>query len=180
MATEYTSDQIQAMQAFNEATRPITLSQIVDSIVGIVSDAEDGELTPEIVALLDTLNLTLEQKVEAYHLAHKRLGAEAEACESVALDYNTRAERKAKRAKQLREHLQSEMERLGTPKIKTATVTAYTQPSESVECEDVSKLPPEYVVQSSRPDKELMKKDLKAGKVLGFAWLKKSTHLRFR
>lgn len=180
MPGEYTAEQLATMRAFNDATKPVTLSEIVDSIVSIVADAEDGELTPEMCAQIDALNLSLEQKVEAYHLAYKRLNAEADACKTVAGDFSAKAERKREHADKLRERLRAEMERLGTPRIKTATVTAYTQESESVECDDVANLPPEYVVQSPRPDKKRMADELKAGKVLGFAWLKRAAHLRFR
>jgi hypothetical protein len=184
MATEYTSEQLQAMREFNEATRTIPLTEIVDRILKIAEDTSgaDGELSPEACERLEALNLSLEQKTQAYHIVCRRLECDADACSSIANEMSGKAAAKINQAKRMKARLQAELERLGVQRIKTPTVTAYTQESESVECEDLANLPPEYVVtvEASRPDKKRMAEELRAGKELGFAWLKRATHLRFR
>lgn len=170
-------------RAFNEATKPWSLSGVVSQILAVQQQAEDddGELSPAACELLDKLNTTLEQKVQAYHLLCARLEGDSRACKELAKEFAERGKSRETHARKLRDRLQAELERLGTTKVKTATVTCWVQDSPpSVECEADDLIPDDYMVVTKKPDRARMLEALKAGKELAFAWLTHGTHLRFR
>lgn len=187
-ATE-TSAELQ--RAFMASTKPRTLADIVDALVGIMCDVDgaEGEVTPDQETQLDALQLTLEQKVEGYAAAYAQLNAEAEACKEIAQRYAAKSKQREASADRLRTRLYLEMQRLGRDVIKTPTASARIQASpDKLELEDgddaalLAKyhVPDEYIVTTRKIDRRAVLAALKVGLELPFAWITKSSHLRFR
>jgi hypothetical protein len=185
------TDTTHLQREFTAATAQRSLTQIVDQILTILQDVDtaDGEVTPDQDALLATLDLSLEQKVEAYAAAHARLGAEAEALKDLAKTYSTKAKARETSAELLRMRLHAEMSRLGRDVVKTPTASARIQASpdrlELEEQDDAALfsrffVPDELIVTTRRLDRKAVLAALKSGRELAFAWIGHNTHLRFR
>ena len=141
-------------------------------------------MLPEACEALDALNLTLEEKVEAYHVVHEQLREECSANKSLEAYYACRARVAAARADRLKARLFEQMQRLGTSTVKTQTVRASIELSpESVEIDEgtpIEALPPECVITERKVSKRTLQRLLLDGVVLPYARLVRGTHLRFR
>jgi hypothetical protein len=160
-----------------------TLHEIASAIIDAAQVNDDGELTDESIAALDALNLTLQQKVEAYHYVYAALTTKACASKELAAYYEKRAKAPKAAAERLKERLRHEMLRLNTEKVETPTCTACVEKSQdSVRIKDGVFIPREWTLpEDPRPDKKKIAQTLKCGVALPFAELvTNNTHLRFR
>jgi hypothetical protein len=160
-----------------------TLHAIADAIIEAAQVDENGELTPESIAALDALNLTLAQKVEAYHYVYAELTTKACASKELAAYYEKRAKAPKAAAERLKERLRHEMLRLKTTKVETPTCKACVEESpDSVKIKEGVFIPREWTLpEDPRPDKKKIAQTLKCGVTLPFAELVTgNTHLRFR
>lgn len=179
---------------FVKVTRETPLHELVDRVLTILTDvdAAEGEVSADQDAQLDALNLSIERKVEAYGAAYQQLGAGADANKALAAYYTRKAKQLDASGERLRERLHAELQRIGRDVVKTDTASARIQSSpDRLELEEQdeavlfsrygAEIPPEFVVQ---PPPKLNRKAvidaLKAGREFTWAWLVKSTHLRFR
>jgi hypothetical protein len=164
-----------------EITRSSSLHAIADAIMDAAVVNDDGEFTPESIAALDALQLTLEQKVEAYAFVYAELTTQACARKELAAYYERRAFGPKAAAERLKERLKGELERLGMKEIKTPTckVTLEASP-ECVELIKGQAVPPAYQRSTPEPDKTAIKAALKNGAVFDFAKLTRGQHVRFR
>jgi hypothetical protein len=167
-----------------EITRSSSLFAIVDAILADVDITDDGELTEETLTRLDALNVSLEQKVEAYHHVYEELRAKSAANRAREAECAARARAAANAADRLRERLQQQMERMEVTQLKGLTVRACVHPStESAEVIDgtpIECIPPEFVITDRRVSTKLVRDALKAGRVLPWARLTRGQHVRFR
>lgn len=179
-----TADQLAAAAAFSRVARNVPLLEIVDRILAVCNeiDPETGEVLPLTEHRLDALNLNLQDKTAAYAIVEKRLRSDAEACREMSRQLNERARVRDAAREQLNERMRIAMEQLETRQIKTPTVTAYTQESESVEITDMLAVTEEYsnVKVERVPDKRKMLAALKAGELLPFARLRVNKTVRYR
>jgi len=160
-----------------------TLHEIANSIIEAAQVNEDGELTDESIAALDALNLTLKEKVEAYHYVYAELTTQACASKELAAYYEKRARVPKAAAERLKERLRHEMLRLNTRKVETPTCKACVEDSpDSVKIKEGAFIPSEYALpRDPQPDKKKIGQALKCGVTLPFAELVTgNTHLRFR
>jgi hypothetical protein len=159
-----------------------SLHSIADAIIQAAQVNEDGELLPEAEAKLEALNLTLAQKVEAYHLVILKLKALAEANRTVASPFLDKATSFDVSAKRLHERLYSELTRLGAKKVETTTIAACIEKSpDRVVLVEGAPIPPEYLTRPEpKPSLTKIAQTLKCGVALPFATLEQGSHLRFR
>lgn len=178
------AEALELSRRFGEITRERPLREIVDAIIDAAQVDESGELTDEANAALDSLNLTLSQKVEAYHVVCNELTEAAAGCKSLAAYYEARQARYLARAKRLQERLLEEMERLGTSEVKAGTVRACVQESPpAVVVRDgvsIDAIDPEFVVVKRDVNKGALLRAMKAGREFAYATLRRGTHLRWR
>jgi hypothetical protein len=192
MGSQNITEPEELQRAFMAATKPRSLHELVDELLAIMTDvdAAEGEVSADQDARLAALDLSLEQKVEGYAAVCERMDAEAEALKTLAQRYTAKAKLREAARERLRDRLQLEMQRAGRDAIKTATASARIQASSDhveLELEDEYALifqyevPPEFV---TRPPAKINRKAviaaLKSGRELAWAWLEKSSHLRFR
>jgi hypothetical protein len=177
----------EALALDNLRASQLPIGQLVDHLLDLVDEAADpetGELRHELGAAIDKLNLSLQVKVQAYAHVAERLKAEASAYDDLAQHYRAKAERQEREVKLLKQRLQAELERLGTDRVKTQTVTAYLQASpRSVEllALDDSDIPDAFCVVERRVSASKILAALKSGAELAFARLAPvSKHVRFR
>lgn len=174
----------QALEALRVAALP--LGQLVDHLLDLLDvgvDAETGEVNEVIADVLESLNVSIQTKVQAYAHVVDRLNAEAKSLQELAGHYKSKADVRTATCKRIKARLQSEFERLGTDKIKTPTVVAYLQNSPpSVELTVLSddEIPDEYCTVKRSVNTSQIADVLKAGNTLAFATLTQSKHLRFR
>jgi hypothetical protein len=171
----------------NLTAAALPLGELVDHLLELVEqgvDPDTGEVRLELGGAIDQLNLSLQRKVEAYGHVCERLRAEAEAYHELEQAYRGKAQARELEQRRLRERLQAELEKLGTDKLKTPTVTVYLQRSpQTVEllALDDREIPDEYCVIERRPSLSAIAAALKGGAQLAFAQLAPvKRHLRFR
>jgi hypothetical protein len=178
------SEAMELTAKFADITRSRTLREIVDAITEAAQVGEDGELTPDACEALDRLNLTLERKVEAYHVVDQELTESAAGNKSLAVYYECRARMFNARAERLRARLKSELERLGETSVKTPTIKASVELNPAaVDIANgtrIDDVPADYIVVKRDIDKGKLLRAMKAGQQFTFASIKRGTHLRWR
>lgn len=165
-----------------QETKRFSLLDAVDQVVAIMGSLDQGEITPEAGERLEQLGLTIEQKVESYHLARCRLMADAEACSREAQRLRARAEARENARRQLEGRLTLALSMLGQRQIKTPTITCYKQPNHSVIVRNLAEIPERYKIRepaSERADKRALLEALKLGPVPG-AELETTETVRFK
>jgi len=177
----------EALALDNLKASQLPIGQLVDHLLDLVdesADPETGEIKLELAGAIDQLNLSLTHKVQAYAHVADRLKAEAAAYHDLEQTYAAKAATLEASAKALKQRLQLELERLGTEKVKTPTVTAYLQkspPSVELLALDDAEVPDEYCVIERRVSSSKIAAALKAGANLAFArFAPQAKHLRFR
>lgn len=122
-------------------------------------DPETGEILDS--TLLDELTLKRDEKIENIALLMKNLKAEAEAIRTEEKKLSDRRRACENRLSWLNKYLANSLQ---GEKFKTARVSVSWRKSQSVEVEDVWKLPEDYRrYKDPEPDKARIKEDLKKG-----------------
>lgn len=157
-----------------------SLRQIVDELLTLIEDVE-GEVNDEI----DQLELSVEQKVEAYAAVDRQWAAEQMAFKDLEHAYKEKAARREQLRDKLRERLQTQLQRLGVETLKTKTVTASFRTTESVEIADEASFIGAYrstplVRTKESPDKAAIKAILDSGVKVSFASIKTTRSLQLR
>lgn len=180
-----TPDELGTLQRLKVADMPI--GDMVDHLLDLADEAidpETGEVRVSVAGAIDSLNLSLAQKVQAYHHVAERLKAEADAMGELASSYRAKSEKKAEQVKGLKLRLQMELVKLKTEKVKTPTVTAYLQnspPSVELLALTDEEVPDEYCAIERRVSMSKLSAALKSGAKLAFArFAEPQKHLRFR
>lgn len=137
-----------------------TLRGIIDELLERI-DAAQGEVTDDV----ELLELSIEQKVEAYGAVIKQWEAEKAAYADLERAYALKKARRDEQIARLKQRLQDQLERVGCPKIKTKTVTASWRETESVEIDDEEKFcmfyqGTQFVRAKLSPDKPAVKREL--------------------
>ena len=122
-----------------------------------------------------------EAKLESCGYAAKCLEKEAGAIASMISDLRSRQQRKEAEAKRLKTYMTIAMQSRGVQKVKGKYSTIYTSKTSSVQLSlPIEKLPPKYQKQNIVADKQLIKKDLAAGKRIEGAKLELRSSLVIR
>lgn len=141
----------------------------IDAAIMACIDMETGEIID--AGKLEGLEMEREKKIEGVALWYKNLLSDAEAYKA---EKNSFAE-KEKAAKNKAESLKRYLEdALGGEKFKTKKISISYRRSETVQCEDLSKVPKKYLVMAPSLDKTAVKEILRnGGKVRGCGLLEK-------
>lgn len=148
--------------------------------------ADSGEVPPEQIA--DTLNALegdINEKAVNVAAFTRNLDASADAIREAAKAMLTRADRIEKRAESVRQYLLFNMQAAGISRIESPWFTlAVRKNPPAVVVDDESALPPEFIVQppppAPRPDKDAIKRALKAGADVPGARLMQSERLEIK
>ena len=135
-----------------------SLYEINEAILSCI-DLESGEIIDE--QALEALQMQRDEKIENVGLWIKNLVAESSALAAEIKSLTERKRAKENKTESLMEYLRSALhgERFETPRISVSW-----RKSESVSIAEGAVLPEEYLVPvEPRPDKTLLKKDLKEG-----------------
>lgn len=163
----------------------MTFYDLTEEYMQVLRMAEDPEVDE--TALRDTLeglSGEIEDKVDGYcgviaQLSSDAKGLDAQIERMAAMKASL--ERSIRRMKQT---LQSNMELIGKPKVKTPLFSVWIQknvPSLKLDVEDSKQLPAEYLIpQDPKINTQKIKDELKAGEKLPFAHLEQSASLRIR
>lgn len=136
------------------------LYEIINEIENF--DFDIDEETGEILNAADLEGLELERdvKIENICLWIKNLKADAEAYKNEKLSFADKQRRAEAKAESLKKYMAYVLD---GQKFKTDRVQVSWRKSETVEVEDVLKLPPELQRLSVEPDKKSIKERMKAG-----------------
>jgi hypothetical protein len=157
-----------------------SLRSIVDELLERI-DAAEGEVTDEVEAL----EMSVEQKVDAYAAVIKQWAGETQVLEDMAKAYKERAAKRDAQAARLKERLAAQLDRLGAASIKAKTVTASFRETQSVDIADETAFVGAYhgtplVRVKESPDKAAIKAILDSGVALSYASIKTNRSLQLR
>jgi len=131
--------------------------------------ADSGEVPPEQIAdTLEALDGDIREKAVQVAAFTRNLDASADAIREAGKAMLARADRIAKRAEAVRNYLLFQCQAAGITKIESPwfTLSVRRNPP-SVVIDDEAAVPPEFIVQppppAPRPDKDAIKRKLKAG-----------------
>lgn len=123
----------------------------------------------------------IEGKAENIAKLVKTLDAESKALKEEEKRLSDRRKSLENRSKGLKTYLQTSLESVGLTKVKTQLFTVAIQKNApSINIVDEKKIPENYFVTTKEVLKDLIKKDLKDGKVIDGVELKQSESLRIR
>lgn len=131
--------------------------------------ADSGDVPAEQIAdTLDALDGDIREKAVQVAAFAENLGASADAIREAGKAMLARADRIEKRAENIRSYLLFQCQAAGISKIESPWFTlAVRKNPPSVVIDDETAIPPEYIVQppppSPRPDREAIKRAIKAG-----------------
>lgn len=143
-------------------------------------DPETGEILSEnALAYLDELEMARDTKIENIGCWIKNLDAEAEALKREKQAFADRQKRAEKKSASLRRYLSSVLD---GQKFQTEKVAISFRKSESVQIDDESKIPAEYIKQKieTAPDKTAIKKAIKAGLIIEGAELVEGKNIQIK
>jgi hypothetical protein len=105
----------------------MTLNEITEAICAIIDQCVDGEITPELQAQFDAIDVPLAEKVDGYKHALLKLEAQAEARKAVAAPYIAEAKALANNADRIKRYLHATMVRIGVRELKGNSGRFYLQ-----------------------------------------------------
>lgn len=162
------------------------LYELTNEYRSLSAITEDDELPPEVIR--DTLEaLTGDLEAKATNIAKLVLGLEMEAAmiEEAAEAMRQRAQRRKRRAEQIKAYTLFCLQSTGISKISCPEFTlAVRKNPEAVEIDEHADIPSEFMVQPEppplRPDKKALKEALKAGRKITGVWLKQTERLEIK
>jgi hypothetical protein len=153
------------------------LFEIVQALLVQIADA-DGEIN----ASVDTLELELQDKCEAYIAVIRQLESEAQALEELAHSYRVRSATRLKSAEGLRQRLAMGLSAAGVDRMNTPTAKAYFATSTLVELDDPERFLVEcedrFCKRQLTVNRAEVKAALEAGEQIAGASLTTRRHLR--
>jgi hypothetical protein len=171
-----------------------TLYELADArdLLDRVLEEHDGELTPEIEALLNDLDVAVNQKVERVGLYIRERLAHSKAVKEERDRLNAIAQRDEKTAESLKSYLLRQMERLGKTKVEGVLLTVAVQnnppsvksPLDSDQLREHYDKASDYVAEvpaSYRIDRDKVLAAFKMGAQLPeWVTVERGTHIRLR
>lgn len=136
----------------------------IEELAEKVVDPETGEVDPDVWFEIERLEMAADEKVENLALYVKNQKAYVDAMKAEVKALNARIAAENKKIEKTTDYLSDIVLLLDGKKFKTAKVNISFRPSQSVEVDDVFKLPEEYLrYKDPEPDKTALKKALKDG-----------------
>lgn len=165
-----------------------SLQEIVDEMIAVMEEIEDGEITDEMYeALFADAGAALGDKVDAFAAVVRQLGTREEAMKTMAAHYAAKAATAERQAKALKQRMFDAMQALGTKKIVGSTATAAIQLSNPRLVIDPGVDPrllegdmAVYQRITYDLDRTRIKADAVAGKGPEWAKIERGSHIRFR
>jgi len=159
----------------------ISLYEINSELDKILSEvSETGELTEKQAELIESLNLSLEDKHRNYGLYLLKLDDGLNSLDAEIKRLTALKSQVSKRKQDLKNRLQDSMERNGLTKIEFLNLKLGFKKSIETDIYDESVLPMEYMVQKLVPNKTKIKKDIQAGLVVEGARLVEKNNLQIK
>lgn len=145
----------------------LTIYQIEQNYNQLAEELIDngGELTPELEEQLAITEEQLQNKSVAYSFVIKQMDADIETIDAEIKRLQAAKKQREKASEYLKERIKHAMELFSIDEIKTPLVKINFRKSETVEVEDVNKLPAPYKVVkvTEQADKAAIKAALKEG-----------------
>ena len=121
------------------------INNLMDIIFDSV-DEETGEVDPELMEQLSTLNLERDQKLDNIGAYIKNLDAEAKAIKDEIDALKKRLDSKKNKIESLKEYVANDLQYHGDTKKESARVVFSFRKSKAVEITDESLIPKDYIV----------------------------------
>lgn len=157
------------------------INNLMDIIFDSV-DEETGEVDPELMAQLSTLNLERDQKLDNIGAYIKNLDAEAKAIKDEMDALKKRLDQKKRKIESLKEYVANDLQYHGDTKKESARVVFSFRKSKAVEITDESLIPKDYIVTKTetRVDKVEIKHAIDEGKEIPGATLVERQSLQIK
>ena len=141
------------------------INNLMDIIFDSV-DEETGEVDPELMAQLSTLNLERDQKLDNIGAYIKNLDAEAKAIKDEMDALKKRLDSKKNKIERLKAYVADDLMAHGDAKKESARVVFSFRKSKAVEITDETLLPKDFIITKTetKPDKVEIKHAIDAGK----------------
>lgn len=141
----------------------------INNLMYIIFDAVDeetGEIDPDLMAQLSTLNLERDQKLDNIGAYIKNLDAEAKAIKDEMDALKKRLDQKKKRIESLKEYVAQDLLAHGETKKESTRVVFSFRKSKAVEITDETLLPKNFLTIKTevKPDKVEIKHAIDSGK----------------
>lgn len=151
------------------------------SLMQMIEESE-GELTPEIEQALSLTQDEFNEKALSYALVVKHFDDETEIINKEIERLSAKLAQAEKKKEVFKQTLSTAMQQFGVEKIETPTLKLSFRKSESVEIEDVNKIPLLYVEEKTvtSVSKNDIKKAIKAGEVVPGAKLITNQNLQIK
>lgn len=163
----------------------MTFYDLTEEYMQVLRMAEDPEVDE--TALRDTLeglSGEIENKVDGYCGVIAQLSSNAKGLEAQIARMEEMKASLERNIRRMKRTLQSNMELIGKPKVKTPLFSVWIQknvPSLKLDTEDVSEIPERFLIpQAPKIDKAGIKDALKSEEEFEFAHLEYSSSLRIR
>lgn len=148
------------------------LYEIRDEYLGLLSLAEDGELSHEAIAdTVEALDYEFEDKARNCIMVMKELEAGAETARAEMERLKALAENRKKQAERVKEYVSANMQAINKDKMDLGIFSlTLKKPTKVAEVLDESKIPEAYFVEipaTKKLDKRSLLADLKSGPVNG-------------
>lgn len=151
--------------------------QIEEAVENGFVDAETGEILDD--SALNELQMARDEKIENIAIMIKNYKAEAEAIKAEKMNLAARQQTMENRAEWLKRYLASNLD--PGEKVSTPRASISWRKSETVEVEDIWKIPDQYLKRRDPdPDKTAIKAALKAGEQVTGAMLVTKNNLQIK
>ena len=141
-----------------------SIEDILDRMFSEV-DEETGEVSEDVLEELEQMQIARVEKLGNIGAYIKNLESDVAAIKAERDNLKKRMDAKQRKAERLRDYVSTSLLANGETKMETARVKFSFRSSERVEIRDEEKIPKQYLKEtiSYSPDKESIKKALKAG-----------------
>lgn len=161
-----------------------SLYEIKNEYLNVLNNIEFDEETGEILNLeeLENMEAAFEEKTEAVALFIKEQNALAEAIKAEEKSLYERRKRMENKSERLKTYLAQSLLEVGRDNFETPRCRLSFKKSTSVEIADESLLPKEYLKETItyKPDKTLIKEDIKNGVIVDGASLIEKRNLQIK
>lgn len=153
-----------------------SLNEVIEN--GFYVDEETGECWDS--EDLDTLQADYLDKVEACALYAKNLESDARAIREEEKSLADRRRSLEAKAERLRDYITRSMTATGHDKVETPRCRLSFRKTESVYVSEHATIPMEFVKLTETPDKQALKKAIKAGREFDGVWINTSRSLQVK
>lgn len=127
---------------------------------------QDGELTEDDIAALESLSLEADDKIKGYGVIIKDLTAEIERCEAEIKRVKEISDRRKRKREWLENNLKDFMLNNNIPKYESVEVSVKFTTSKPLQIAETAEIPKEFMRIKEEPDKTAIKEYLNNGGII--------------